>query len=102
MPKFVKVATTSEIPPGGAKCVEPEGKMIALFNLGGSFYAIDNSCTHVGGPLAEGAVDGEAVECPWHGARFNIKSGDVLSAPAGENVLSYKVRVSGSDIEIEV
>ncbi|MBI3317884.1 MAG: non-heme iron oxygenase ferredoxin subunit [Candidatus Omnitrophica bacterium] len=102
MGKFVKVASTSDLAAGGAKLVEAEGHTIALFNVNGEFYAIDNTCTHVGGPLAEGMVEGAEVECPWHGAKFNVKTGEVLTPPAGENVASYKVRVSDSDIEIEL
>ena len=102
MGNFVKVATTQELPPGQAKLVEAGGHSIALFNLGGSFYAIDNICTHAGGSLSEGMVEGEQVECPWHGARFDVKTGAALTPPAFENAASYKVRVSGSDIEVEV
>ena len=102
MSAFIKAAAVSEIPPGQAKCVEVQGLSIALFNAGGTFYAIDNSCTHVGGALSEGFVEGEEVGCPWHGARFNIKTGAVLSGPAAADVASYKVRVNGSDVEIEV
>ncbi len=99
--KFVRVAATSEIPPGEGRCFETEGREIAVFNLGGSFYCIDNTCTHAGGPLGEGTVQGEQVECPWHGANFNVKTGQVLSAPAAEGVACHKVRVNGSDIEVE-
>ena len=102
MPKFVKVATTSKIADQSAMCVEVEGMRIAIFNLGGEFYAIDNICTHMGGPLSEGSVRGEEVECPWHGAHFNIKSGKVTGPPAPEGVNSYTVRLVGDDIEIEV
>ena len=102
MAKWVKVAAASEIPPGKAKLVEAEGLRVALFNVGGSFYAIDNACSHVGGSLAEGSLEGEQVECPWHGARFDVKTGQVLSAPASGDVAAYKVRVSGPDVEIEV
>ncbi|MBI3333236.1 MAG: non-heme iron oxygenase ferredoxin subunit [Candidatus Omnitrophica bacterium] len=102
MGKFIKVATTGEIPPGGAKQVEVEGHSIALFNVEGSFYAVDNTCTHVGGPLAEGMIEADQVECPWHGARFNVKTGAALTPPAAGDLASYKVQVSGSDIEVEV
>ena len=102
MPKFVKVAKTSEIADQSATCVEVEGKQIALFNLGGEFYAIDDTCTHRGGPLSEGSVDGDQVECPWHGAHFNIKSGEVTGPPALEGVTKYTVRLVGDAIEIEV
>ena len=103
MAQFIRVASTSDLPPGQGKCVEVEGKKkIALFNLAGSFYAIDDTCTHRGGPLSEGEVAGEEVTCPWHGAVYNIKTGAVLGAPAPRGVASYAVRVQGSDVEVEV
>ena len=102
MGQFMKVASVSEVPSGGAKLVEAAGKEIALFNLGGTLYAIDNVCTHAGGPLAEGTVEGEQVECPWHGARFNVKTGAALAPPAPGGVSAYAVRVNGPDIEIEI
>ncbi|MBW8057571.1 MAG: non-heme iron oxygenase ferredoxin subunit [candidate division NC10 bacterium] len=102
MAKFVKVATTSDLAPGQAKKVEVDGKVIALFNLEGHYYSIDNACPHRGGPLSQGPVEGEVVTCPWHGSKFNVTSGDVLTPPAGNGVSSYRVRVSGSDVEIEV
>ena len=102
MPHFIKVAEKSEMADGTGKCVEVEGKRIALFNLGGEFYAIEDACTHRGGPLSEGSLEGDEVECPWHGAHFNIKSGQVTSPPAGADVTTYKVRIAGDDIEVEV
>ncbi len=102
MAGFVKVATTSELAPGQAKEVEVNGKTIALFNLEGSYHAIDNTCTHRGGPLSEGDVEGQVVTCPWHGAKFNIISGEVLGPPARAEVASYRIRVTGSDVEVEV
>jgi 3-phenylpropionate/trans-cinnamate dioxygenase ferredoxin subunit len=102
MSKFFKVAKKSEIPNQSVKCVDIEGKQLALFNLDGEFYAIDDSCTHKGGPLSEGDIQGEEVECPWHGAHFNIKSGEVTELPARTNVTKYNVRVVGDDIEIEL
>ncbi len=102
MAAFVKVGTTSELAPGEAKEMEVNGKTIALFNLGGSYYAIDNTCTHRGGPLSEGDVEGQVVTCPWHGAKFNITSGEVLGPPARAGVASYSIRVTGSDVEVEL
>lgn len=102
MAAFIKVGSTSELAPGQAKKVEVNGKTIALFNLGGSYYAIDNTCTHRGGPLSEGDVEGQVVTCPWHGAKFNITSGEVLGPPARAGVASYCIRVTGSDVEIEL
>jgi len=102
MSKFVKVARRSEIDDQSVKCVEVEGKRVAIFNLGGELYAIDDTCTHKGGPLSEGSIEGDEVECPWHGAHFNIKTGHVTAPPAAENVTRYNVRLAGDDIEIEV
>jgi nitrite reductase/ring-hydroxylating ferredoxin subunit len=87
---------------GKQKKVEVEGRMVSLFNLEGSYWAIDDTCPHRGGPLSEGEVEGEVVTCPWHGSEFNIKAGDVLKAPSRVGVKSYKVQVEGSIIMIEV
>ncbi|HEV8589702.1 MAG TPA: non-heme iron oxygenase ferredoxin subunit [Pyrinomonadaceae bacterium] len=102
MPEFVKVATTNEIPVGQAKLVEVNGNEIALFNVEGSYHAIDNTCTHVGGPLSEGELSGVEVTCPWHGGVFDVTTGDVLGPPPGHAVNRYNVRVDGPDIEVEV
>ena len=102
MPEFLKVATTDEIPAGQAKLVEINGIEIAIFNISGSYHAIDNTCTHVGGPLCEGEIAGAEVTCPWHGAVFDVTSGQVLGPPAASSVKRYNVRVEGADIEVEV
>ncbi len=99
---FRWVAAVQEIPPGSALLVEAAGQEIALFNLRGEIFAIDNTCPHTGGPLAEGDIESDRVTCPWHGSIFNIKTGEVLSLPAMEGVASYGVRVTGGDIEIDV
>ena len=72
MAGFVKVAKTDEIAAGQGKMAEVSDRKIALFNFEGSFYAIDDTCTHHGGPLSEGSLDGKEVTCPWHGARFDV------------------------------
>jgi nitrite reductase/ring-hydroxylating ferredoxin subunit len=82
--------------------IEVGGKKIALFNVEGSFYAIDDTCTHRGGPLSEGSLDGKEVTCPWHGAIYDVITGEVLSPPAPKGVARYNVRVEGTDIEVEV
>jgi NAD(P)H-dependent nitrite reductase small subunit len=102
MGKFIKVATKSEIADQSAKLLEIEDKRIALFNLGGRFYALDDTCPHAGGPLSEGSIEGEDVECPWHGSRFNLETGEATAPPAAESVARYNVRVTGDDIEVEV
>jgi nitrite reductase/ring-hydroxylating ferredoxin subunit len=102
MAGFVKVAQSDEIAPGQGKMIEVGGKKIALFNVEGSFYAIDDTCTHRGGPLSEGSLDGKEVTCPWHGAIYDVITGEVLSPPAPKGVARYNVRVEGTDIEVEV
>ena len=102
MAGFVKVAKTGDVALGSAKMVEVSGKKIAIFNVDGKYYAIDNTCTHRGGPLAEGALEGKEVTCPWHGAVFDVTTGEVLGPPAPKPVSSYDIRLSGNDIEVEV
>ncbi len=102
MSTWIWVGEVSDVSPGTAKVVEARGKCIALFNLNGQFYALDNTCAHEGGPLADGSIEGETVTCPWHGAVFNIKTGAVLYPPAPTDVTSYKVHVEGSEIKIEL
>ena len=87
MTQFVKVGSRTEFEDlEGGKLVEAGGHRIAVFNVGGSYYAIENTCPHRGGPLAEGMVVGEEVICPWHGSRFNVKTGSVLTPPARQGV----------------
>ena len=102
MAGYVKVTTTDEVVPGQGKLVEVNGQKLALFNVDGAYYAIEDTCSHRGGPLSEGEVKGQEVECPWHGALFNIVSGEVSGPPADAAVTKYNVRVEGANIEVEV
>jgi len=102
MPRFIKVATTDELADQQAKLVEVEDQKIALFRVDEGFYALGDTCPHRGGPLSEGTVEGTEVTCPWHGAKFDIRTGAVLGPPAGQAVKSYPVKVTGANIEIEV
>ncbi len=99
---MVKVATVSDVPVGTAKVVQAGGKTLALFNLGGTFYALDNRCTHVGGPLGEGAVERNEVTCPWHGSVFNITTGEVVEPPARRAVATFPVRVERDEVLVEI
>ncbi len=98
MADFIKVATKSELPSGGKLLTEVEGRAIAVFNVEGSFFAIDDVCTHDGGPLAEGDLHGAEIECPRHGARFDVRNGRALCFPAVEPVATHAVEVRGDDI----
>ena len=102
MGTYVKAAKAGELLENSAKLVEAEGKNIALVHGDSGYYAIANECTHVGGPICEGSVHGEEVTCPWHGARFSIRTGQVIAGPGRGDLACYAVRVVGDDIEIEV
>ena len=102
MAKLIKVAETKNLTPGKATAVEVEGNRIAVFNVDGTFYAIEDTCPHAGGPLSEGQVDGGKVVCPWHEAEFDLTTGEVLSPPAFEGVKSYKVVVEGNEVKVEL
>jgi len=98
MPEFVKVAEVGEIGPGERKLFDLDGEPAALFNVEGEYYAIADVCTHDDGPVAEGALDGFEIECPRHGARFDIRDGAVLSFPAIVPIPTYQVKIEGKDI----
>ena len=101
MPGFVKMATLDELPPGSAKEVAYEGRIYALFNDAGVIAAIDGVCPHQGGPLAEGRLDGTTVTCPWHGWRFDVRTG---KTPLGPKIRQpvYEVKVEGQDVLVQV
>lgn len=102
MSEFIKVATVDEIPVSGSKLVEIDYVRVALFNLNGEIYAIEDTCTHDGGPLVEGSVVNNCeVMCPRHGARFDIRTGAALSFPAFEPTNTYAVQVKDNEVWIE-
>ena len=102
MSEFFEVAKVSELSPGEKKLVEVDDIPVALFNVNGEFFAIEDVCTHDGGPLAEGELNGDQIECPRHGARFNVCTGAVLCMPAIEPVECYEVKVEGDGILVSV
>jgi nitrite reductase (NADH) small subunit len=102
MAAFVTVARTDELAPGQGKLVEVNQKRIALFNVGGRYYAVDDTCPHRGGPLSEGDLEGTTVTCPWHGAIFDVATGEVTRSPAAVGVATYAVRIEGEAIAIAV
>jgi|ERR1043165_3862443 nitrite reductase/ring-hydroxylating ferredoxin subunit len=102
MSKLIKVAQMNEVSPGTSKVVQAAGRSIALFNVAGTFHAIDNTCPHEAGPLGEGTLTGEVVTCPWHGAEFNVKTGEVLGPPAYEGVQCFPVKIQGNEVMVEV
>jgi 3-phenylpropionate/trans-cinnamate dioxygenase ferredoxin subunit len=92
----------SELPAGKARAVEVEGRTIAVFNVGGVFYALDDTCPHANAPLSEGEVCDGQVLCPFHGAPFDLQTGAVLGPPAHESVRVYPVHADGDTLQIEI
>jgi 3-phenylpropionate/trans-cinnamate dioxygenase ferredoxin subunit len=99
---FVKVGKASDVPPGTAKVFEVGDRAVAVCNVDGDLFAVDDVCTHDEGSLEQGDVDGYEIECPRHGARFDVRTGQVKALPAVVPIDTFKVRVEGEDIEIEV
>jgi nitrite reductase/ring-hydroxylating ferredoxin subunit len=99
---FTKIATVADVPAGLAKQVAVNGRMLAVFNVGGTFYVLDDTCPHRGGPLSEGEVHGTEVTCPWHAANFDLTTGKHLCPPARQDVRTYKVQVVGDEIQVEI
>jgi 3-phenylpropionate/trans-cinnamate dioxygenase ferredoxin subunit len=102
MSDFVRVAAVSELSDPSKMLVEVDDRMIALFHVAGRFFAIDDVCTHDGGPLAEGQLEGFAIACPRHGAKFDIRDGRVLSMPATQPTVAHEVKVEGNDVFVRV
>ena len=102
MATFVTVARTDDLTPGQGKLVEVNHKRLALFNVEGRYFAVDDVCPHRGGPLSEGELEGGAVVCPWHGAIFDLATGKVTRSPAAAGVATYDVRVEGDEIAVAV
>ena len=98
--EFVKIADTKDIPPSQMKAVEVAGEKICVANIEGKYYAIGNVCTHVGGPLAEGTLEGYEVECPWHGSKFDVRTGEVTRSPATRSEPTFELKVDGNNILI--
>lgn len=99
---FVAVAKVSEIPEGGVRVVEANGTGVALCKVEGKIYAVEDLCTHDDGPLGEGKLCGHAIECPRHGARFDVRTGAVLRMPAAYPVRTFPVKVEGEQVLVAV
>jgi len=100
MNEWVTVARVEELAPGERRIVDVDDTQIVVFNLGGQYYAIEDVCTHDGGKLTGGALEGDQIVCPRHGARFCIRTGAALSAPAYEPTSTFPVRMVNGVIEV--
>ena len=95
---WTRVADLGEVPEGGASVVYFAGEQVALFNIGGRVYAIDNRCSHANGPLAEGQIEGTVVTCPWHNSQFDLATGEPKKTPAQKPVATYQVKLEGDAV----
>ncbi len=95
---FVKVAETKDIQPSSMKAVDLEEERVCIVNIKGNYYAIGNVCTHMGGPLNEGTLEGYDVECPWHGSKFDVRTGEPIRPPARQAIPIYEVKVENNNI----
>ena len=101
MGNFVHVAKKSEIPSGEGRSFEIQGENIGIFNVGDSFYALDNICPHQGGPLGEGFLDGKTLTCPWHAWEFDVTSGMCLGNPKLVQK-KYNLKIQDEDLLVEI
>ncbi|MBI4342767.1 MAG: non-heme iron oxygenase ferredoxin subunit [Candidatus Omnitrophica bacterium] len=102
MAEFVTVAKQDDVPVGQFKEVVVRGKPLLVCHTATGFYAVDNTCTHDDGPLGDGWLDGCAIECPRHGARFDVRTGEVLALPAAVPIRSYPVQIDGNEIKADL
>ena len=99
---FVKVAETKEIKPSTMKAIDLAGERVCIVNVEGNYYAIGNVCTHVGGPLNEGTLEGYDVECPWHGSKFDVRTGKPTRPPARQSVPTYEVKIEDNNLLVRM
>ncbi|MBI2826160.1 MAG: non-heme iron oxygenase ferredoxin subunit [Planctomycetia bacterium] len=102
MSDFVRVAKVSDIPDPGKQIFEVDDRLVVVFHVGGRFWALDDVCTHDGGPLGEGTLDGYQIACPRHGAKFDIRDGRALTMPATRATVAHEVKVEGDAVMVKV
>jgi len=100
MSDWQRVAPVADFPPGARRVLDLDGAAIAVFNLDGAYYAIEDLCSHDGGELASGEIEGHDIVCPRHGARFDIRTGAVTAPPAWEAIASLPTRISAGWVEV--
>lgn len=99
--EFVAVCGTSDIPDPGKAVFEVGDRFVVVFHVAGQYWALDDCCTHDGGPLGEGELDGFAIACPRHGARFDIRNGRVLAFPATQPTATHEVKVENGQVYVK-
>lgn len=102
MQDFVKVANVGDVSDPGKQLIEVDERILVLFHVDGQFYCLDDVCTHDGGPLGEGCLQGTTVICPRHGAQFDIRTGKALTMPATEDTVAHQVKVEGQVVLVRL
>lgn len=102
MSDFVPVARISQFPASGRMVVEIDDRLVGLFRVGDEFFALDDVCTHDGGPLAEGTLEDHTIACPRHGAKFDLRTGAALTMPATRPTASHEVKIEGDVIHVRL
>jgi len=102
MADFMKVVAARDVPPGSVRVVEIDGRRIAVCNVDGEYYAVDDVCTHDGGPLGSGKLCDGQIECPRHGARFDVRSGRAVVLPAVLPIRTYALEVAGGEVRVSL
>jgi 3-phenylpropionate/trans-cinnamate dioxygenase ferredoxin component len=102
MSDFVRVAKVSDLTDPGKLLVEVDDRLVALFKVKGQFFALDDVCTHDGGPLAEGKLEDHTIACPRHGAKFDIRSGKALTMPATQPTVAHEVKLVGDEVLVKL
>lgn len=98
---LVKICETKDIQSSQMEAVDVNGERVCVANVGGKYYAIGNVCTHMGGPLAEGKLEGFEVQCPWHGSKFDVRTGKAVRPPAMREEPTYEVKAEDNNILIK-
>ncbi len=102
MSNFISVAKTSDIPDPGRLLVEVEDRLVVVIHAAGAFYALDDVCTHDGGPLSDGAVDDSSIACPRHGAKFDVRTGAALTMPATQPTVAHEIKIEGENVLVRL
>ena len=100
--EYIEVADAGEIPDPGRKLVEIDDRLVVVLHVGGEFFCIDDVCTHDGGPLGEGTLEGYQIACPRHGAKFDVRTGEALTMPATQPTAAHEVKVEGGAVYVKL
>ena len=102
MQDYQLACPVEDVPPGKMHLVEVDDRLVILFNIEGSYYCIDDVCTHDGGPLSDGELEGCQIACPRHGAKFDVTSGKALTMPATQDTGSHEVKLDDGNLFVKI